>query len=89
MLEEHVEYNKLSVEVLLSVATFDSLKIYLGDIDADLVAMLERKEKGIKKKWFHRDFVKRMEIYGRVPLLSFNELILEKFNNMYYEQKNI
>ena len=89
MLEEQVEYNKLSVEVLLSVATFDSLKIYLGDIDADLVAMLERKEKGIKKKWFHRDFVKRMEIYGRVPLLSFNELILEKFNNMYYEQKNI
>ena len=79
ILEEQIEYDKLSVEVMLSVAVFDSLKIYLGDIGADLVAMLERKEKGIKKKWFHRDYVKRMEIYGRIPLLSFNESNYREF----------
>ena len=73
LLEEQVEYKKLSIDLILSVSVFNSLRIYLGDVGADLIAMLERKEKGINKKWFHRDFVKRMETYGRVPLLSFND----------------
>ena len=73
LLEEQVEYDKLDVEIILSVDIFNSLRIYLGDVSADLVAMLEREEKDINKKWFHRDFVKRMEAYGRVPLLSFNK----------------
>lgn len=73
LLEEQVEYDKLSTEIILSVDIFNSLRIYLGDVGADLVAMLEREKKDMNKKWFHRDFVKRMETYGRVPLLSFNK----------------
>tara|TARA_R110002051_G_scaffold325501_2_gene428304 strand:+ start:336 stop:1217 length:882 start_codon:yes stop_codon:yes gene_type:complete len=73
MLNENVPYEKLSLEVLLSDDIFNTLRIYLGDVGADLVAMLERREKGIKKKWFHRDLVKKMEVFGRVPLVSFNE----------------
>lgn len=73
MLDEHVVYEKLSLEVVLSEDIFNTLKIYLDDVNADLVAMLERKDKRMMKKWFHRDLVKKMEVFGRVPLISFNE----------------
>ena len=35
--------------------------------------MLERENTGFLKKIFHQDLVKRMEIYGKIPLMSYNE----------------
>lgn len=76
---EKVTYEKLGFELLFSEDIFESLKIYLGKTDADLVVMLERKRSGFLKKWFHADKVKKMESFGRWPLLSFNEANLNVF----------
>ncbi|MFS4416426.1 universal stress protein [Maribacter sp. 2307ULW6-5] len=71
MLHEKVTYERMDFELLFTDDVFDALRIYLGDTNADLVVMLEREHKSIIKKWFHRDLVKKMETYGRMPLLSF------------------
>lgn len=71
VLFEKVSYKRMDFELLLTTNVFEALRIYLGDKNADLIVMLEREHKSILKKWFHRDFVKKMESYGRMPLLSF------------------
>ncbi|TLP71982.1 universal stress protein [Maribacter sp. ACAM166] len=71
MLDEKVTYKRIAFELLLTDNVFETLRIYLGDTNADLIVMLEREHKSIFKKWFHRDLVKKMESYGRMPLLSF------------------
>lgn len=73
MLEKKIEYKNIAFEVLFSDTIFETLKVYLGDVNADLVVMLERDEFGFFNKIFHRDLVKKMEVYGQVPLMSFNE----------------
>ncbi len=82
MLKEKVSYKEIEFEILFSDDIFDSLRIYLGleNIGADLVAMMERKKRGLIKKWFHHDLVKKMESYGQIPLLSFNKMNYELFN---------
>ncbi|MFX0558616.1 universal stress protein [Maribacter sp. CXY002] len=79
MLESQFLYSKIEFKLIFSDDIFDSLRIYLGDIGADLVVMLERKKEGFLSKLIHRDKVKKMESYGRVPLLSFNEHYLQTF----------
>ncbi len=73
MLLEKVVYQKMEFELLFSNDIFETLRSYLDNVDADMVVMLEREKKGFLKKWFHRDTVTRMQSYGKVPLLSFNE----------------
>ena len=73
MLEAKVSYDKMEFKLFFSGDIFESLRIYLDDVNADMVVMLEREHKGIFKKWFRRDLVKKMESYGRVPLMSFRE----------------
>lgn len=71
MLHKKVTYKRMDFELLFTEDVFNALRTYIGDTNADLIVMLERKHNNIFKKWFHRDFVKKMESYGRVPLLSF------------------
>jgi nucleotide-binding universal stress UspA family protein len=73
MLRSKVDYPDIEFELLFSEDVFDTLKIYLGVVNADMVVMLEREKKGFLKKWFHRDLVKKMEDYGEIILMSFNE----------------
>ena len=73
MLESKVDYPDIEFELLFSEDVFDTLRIYLGVVNADMVVMLEREKKGFLKKWFHRDLVKKMEDYGEIILMSFNE----------------
>ena len=70
-LQRKVKYERMEFELLFAEDIFETLRIYLGDVGADLMVLLEREKKGLVKKWFHRDLVKKMESYGRVPLLSF------------------
>ena len=71
MLLEKLTYELMEFELVFTENVFNALRIYLGDTNADLMVMLEREHKGLFKKWFHRDLVKKMESYGRVPLLVF------------------
>lgn len=80
MLEEKVNYGKIEFKLLFADDIFESLRVYLGDVNADMVVMLEREHRGIFNKWFHRDLVKKMESYGRVPLLSFREGNHQRFS---------
>jgi len=68
-----VTYKKIDFKVLFSEEIFNTLKSYLDSNNADMVAMLEREKSGFLKKLFHRDLVKEMESFGKIPLLSFNE----------------
>lgn len=71
-IHKHVDYPNLELDILYSDDAFNALKIYFGTSNADLMAMLERKSSRFSSKVFHRDLVKRMETYGKIPLLSFN-----------------
>lgn len=71
MLRQKVEYEHMEFVHLVSQNIFDTLRLYLGEVGADMVVLLEREKKGVFKKWFHRDLVKKMESYGNIPLLSF------------------
>ncbi|MGB5370769.1 MAG: hypothetical protein WBN18_10080, partial [Flavobacteriaceae bacterium] len=50
----------------------DTLQGYLDESKADVLAMLEREDRGIYRKLFHRDIVLRMESKIDIPLMSFN-----------------
>jgi len=67
-----IPYRNLEFNILYSDDVFNDLKIYLGKANADVIAMLERENKSIISEIFHRDLVKKMESYGKIPLMSFN-----------------
>jgi nucleotide-binding universal stress UspA family protein len=71
-IHKHLDYKPLKLDILYSEDAFDTLKTYYRNSNADLMAMLEREENTFTSKVFHRDLVKRMETYGKIPLLSFN-----------------
>ena len=71
LLLQKVKYDRMEFVHLVSENIFDTLRLYLGEVGADLVVLLEREKVGVFKKWFHRDLVKKMESYGNIPLLSF------------------
>ncbi|MGB5498326.1 MAG: universal stress protein [Maribacter sp.] len=68
---QKVKYEHMEFVHLVSENIFDTLRMYLGEVGADMVVLLEREKVGVIKKWFHRDLVKKMESYGNIPLLSF------------------
>lgn len=84
-LKKTVSYKKMGFKILFSEDVFDSLRIYLGDVNADLVIMLEREKSGFFKNLFHRDLVKKMEIYGKIPMISFNK---NNFGMLYFLKFN-
>lgn len=69
---KHIDYPNLELDILYSDDAMKALKMYYRKTNADLIAMLEREHSGITSKVFHRDLVKQMETYGKIPLLSFN-----------------
>ena len=71
-IHKHIKYPNLELDILYSDDVFNDLKIYLGKANSDLIAMLERESKSLSSQIFHRDLVKRMESYGKIPLMSFN-----------------
>ncbi|WP_299441449.1 universal stress protein [uncultured Aquimarina sp.] len=72
MVEQNVDYPNLDFDNLISDSIYDKLNTYLKDKKADLVSLLEREDKGLFKKLFHRDLVKKVESHTSIPLLSFN-----------------
>lgn len=76
--KERINYKKIEFDIIPSDDTFEELRLYLGSVNADIIAMLERESKGLLNKLFHRDLVKKMEFYGKIPLLSFKEEMTKK-----------
>lgn len=71
-IKKHIKYPNIDLDIFHSEDVFNDLKVYLRKVNADLIAMLERENKSLSSLIFHRDLVKRMESYGRVPMIIFN-----------------
>jgi len=74
ILKQKVTYANLEFEVIFSDEIYNYLVFYLNKVDADLIGMLERGNKGLIRKIFHKDLVKRIEGTIHIPLISFNEI---------------
>ena len=71
-IRKYIDYPNLKLDILYSDDAFNALKIYYRNSNADFIAMLERKSSSFSSNIFHHDLVKRMESYGKIPVLSFN-----------------
>lgn len=69
---KYIDYEDMDLDIIYSDDTFNALRIYLAQTNADMVAMLKREPKSISSQVFHYDLVTRMESYGKVPLISFH-----------------
>jgi len=74
MLLQRVNYSNIDFNIYSSNDTIYFLRLYLNEVKADLVAMLERTTiTSFFNKIFHTDLVKKMESLSELPLISFNE----------------
>ncbi len=72
ILQEKVSYKKLKFDFIFSDNVFEKLVWYLENSEADLLAMLERKESTVYQRYFQTDMVKKMIKTIDIPLLSYN-----------------
>jgi nucleotide-binding universal stress UspA family protein len=72
-LQQKINYPKLSFHSINGEDVYSGVNKYIKDHSVSLIVMLEREQNGLFQKWFHRDFVKRMEFHSTVPLLTYNE----------------
>ncbi|MEK6152278.1 universal stress protein [Flavobacteriaceae bacterium 3-367] len=73
MVQQQVDYENMSFQLQFSEDVFGSLADYITDVDAQLVAMLEREEQSFLRSLTHKDLVERMISKAGIPLLTFNK----------------
>ena len=74
MLLQRVNYGNIDFNIYSSNDTIYFLRLYLIEVKADMIAMLERNNiKTFFNKIFQNDLVKEMEALALLPLISFNE----------------
>ncbi len=76
MLAQKVATGNIEFEVIASDEIYTALYALVLKTDADLLVMLERKDKDLYHQLFVPDLVTKMESKILVPLLSFNEALL-------------
>lgn len=74
ILKQKVTYPNIEFRLLLSEEICHTLNVYLDEVNADLLAMLERKNHHFFKQLFHKGLVKKMESVSTIPLISYNEI---------------
>lgn len=72
LLEVQVPYKKISFHMVLANSVEQGLSMHTADKNADILAMLERENKGLFASVFGKDIVKRMENLVTVPILCYN-----------------
>lgn len=72
MLQEKVHYANMEFNLIFSDTIFEDLLDYVNTTQANLLAMLERKESTFYQKYLQTDMVAKMIKDSTVPLLSFN-----------------
>ncbi|MCX2720772.1 universal stress protein [Lentiprolixibacter aurantiacus] len=70
MLSQKVNYPRMQFELRFAEDIYKALTDYLWEVNADLLAMLEREEHHLISNIWHRDLVKRMKGESNLPLLS-------------------
>ena len=72
MVQQTISYEHMEFINEVSNNIYEKLTTSLKDKKADLVVLLERKDRSLFKKVFHKDLVKHVESHTVIPLLSFN-----------------
>ena len=72
ILRQKVQYKNMEFDLIFSDNILEELNGYLKKTNADLVAMLERKDSSFIQKYLLSDKVKKMASQLTIPLLSFN-----------------
>lgn len=72
MLLQKVQYGKITFDLIFSDQIFEELNRYLDKSEANLFAMLERKDNSFVQRYLQKDLVKKMVSTITIPLLSFN-----------------
>jgi nucleotide-binding universal stress UspA family protein len=71
LVKEGVDYNRIEYHLIKSEDIFDAINQYVDEIEADMLVMLERKERNLLRSLYHQDLVKKMQSSLSVPLVSF------------------
>ncbi|MDX1363198.1 universal stress protein [Arenibacter latericius] len=75
MLEQKVDYENIAFKLYFSDDIEAKLRKLTEEINADILVLLERKEKkGFFQRIFHKSLVKKMESHIAIPLMSYNEV---------------
>ncbi|UWX53859.1 universal stress protein [Maribacter litopenaei] len=77
MVLEKVGDSTISFNVINAKTVPQGLRMFIGDENPNLIALLEREEPTIFKKLFHKDLIKTMESRIRIPILSINQKSLQ------------
>ncbi|RPD97755.1 universal stress protein [Aureibaculum marinum] len=72
-LSQQIDYNNIEFEVLFSENIEKELNAHAKRIDADIIVLLEREEKGFFQKLFTKGIAEKLEVKISIPLMSFNE----------------
>lgn len=76
LIKEHIDYEKISFEILQSDNVFNTLLDHMSQDNFDLLVMLEKERSSLIDKLFYQDLVKKMEFQTKIPLLTYNEHFL-------------
>ncbi|MBQ4819698.1 universal stress protein [Aquimarina sp. MMG016] len=72
MVKEKVDYENIDFDIVFSNDVYEKLNDYVNTNETDIVALLEREDRGFFNRLFHRDLVKQVGANTVIPLLSFN-----------------
>lgn len=73
LLKQKVTYSKLEFVILNSKDIYTAIKSYINKENIDLIAMLQRKDKGFMNSIFNRELIKKVETTIKIPLICYNE----------------
>lgn len=73
MISDNLDYDNISFEVVSNDDIFGALISYAKENNADIIAMLERNKGGFLSNLLTRDKIKRMNDYGKYPLMAFGK----------------
>ena len=69
---QKITYKNIDFETINSDTIYEGLRTYINTNKIDIIALLEREERGFLKTLFHKDLIKKMESNITIPMLSFN-----------------
>lgn len=72
-LTQEIDYDNIKFEVLFSDRIEKELNAHAKRINADIIVLLEREEKGFFQKLFTKSIAEKLEVKIAIPLMSFNE----------------
>ena len=72
ILNQKITYKNIDFETINSDTIYEGLRTYINTNKIDIIALLEREERGFLKTLFHKDLIKKMESNITIPMLSFN-----------------